>query len=48
MPKCGECKELAPDPKGVAGYRCQAKRCGATKMTPDTDAGKCKLFQKKK
>ena len=46
MPTCGDCKQLAPNQKGP-GYRCMAKRCGATKMTPSTDAGRCKKFEAK-
>jgi len=46
MPTCGECKLLVPNPKG-GGFRCMRKRCGATKVTPDTDAGRCKKFERR-
>jgi len=47
MPTCGDCKFLVPNPKGTSAFRCQAKKCGATKMTPETDASRCKKFEKK-
>ena len=46
MPTCGEYKLLVLNPKGE-GFRCIGKRCGATKMTPETGASKCKKFKKK-
>jgi hypothetical protein len=46
MPTCGECKLLVPNPK-EQGFKCMGKRCGATKVTPETDAGKCKKFERK-
>ena len=46
MPKCGECRLLLLNPKGD-GYRCRGKLCMITKITPDTDASKCKKFKRK-
>jgi len=46
MSTCGECKLFVPDPKGK-GFRCMGKRCGATKVTAETDASKCKKFEKR-
>jgi hypothetical protein len=45
MPTCGECKLLVTNPKG--GFRCVGKRCGATRVTPTTDASRCKKFEKR-
>ena len=45
MATCGECKLLTTNPKG--GYKCLGKRCGATKMTPETNASRCTKFEPK-
>lgn len=47
MPTCGDCRLLARDPKETARFRCQAKKCGATKVTPEKDASRCKKFERK-
>jgi len=46
MPTCGDCKLLIVNPRGE-GYRCTAKKCGASKVTPDKDARRCKKFEPK-
>ena len=46
MPVCGDCRLLVPNPKGE-GFKCLGKRCGATKVTLEKDATRCKKFEKK-
>ncbi|MFH1087481.1 MAG: hypothetical protein V1737_02700 [Chloroflexota bacterium] len=45
MTDCGHCRLPAPRPRG--GFNYSGVRRGETRMTPDTNADKCKKFQKK-
>lgn len=46
MPTCSDCRFLVQNAKG-GPYRCVGKRCGVSRVTPETDASKCLKFMKK-